>query len=982
MKIFSALLFTSLLIGFFSCNNEFHKTKTSTSGGYSYEFVSNDPTQTRIYTLDNGLKVYLSNFENAPRIHVFTAVKAGGKNDPENNTGLAHYLEHILFKGNKYFGTLDYEAEKPLLDSLENLFNDYASIENPRARAEHYKKIDAVSNEAAKFAIPNEYDKMISMIGGKGLNAYTTEDRTVYTVDIPANEMERFLTLEGFRFKQIVNRLFHTELEAVYEEKNRSLDSDFRKQYFALLQNLFPNHPYGTQSVIGTIDHLKNPSITEIKNYFNTYYRPNNVAICMSGELDFDKTIALIDKNFGEWEPNKKLPAFSYVIQPEITEPIEVDVLGPDRESLIMGFRFDGKASNDLMHVQLIDMILSNRTAGLIDLNLVQQQKVLSASATVRNMNDFAIHTFMGNPKEGQSLEDVKELLLGEIENIKKGNFDQWLLKAVINDLKKSVMEQGDSENANYYRANNMVMAFTREKNWKNEVTYFNRLSKITKEDLIAFAKQNYKDNYAVIYKRSGVDSNSQKVEKPKITKVPLNREQTSPLQDRLAGLKLDKLQPKFIDFKIDIDQYKIGMLEVIAKENTDNDLFSLTYLFDFGRNLDHILPLATEFMNYVGTDDMSPEEVKQEFYKLGANMKLSLSGDGTETFITLSGLSNAMKPAMQLFEKLLQEPIGSKDALDKLKKRILKDRKDIKKNKGVILQRQMYAYAKYGKDNPLKDIVTSEELKQIKHEELTQRIQNLSSFPHRILYYGNKSITELTDLVTSHHNVPQTFNEIDDIKKYNEKDYASNQVFWSHFDMVQTEIILLSKLDVLNNSKTAAIQMFNQYFGAGMNSIVFQEIREAQGLAYSVYSAYRQAAKKNESDYLFSYIGIQSDKQKEALSSMFNLINNLPKSPQAFNIGKQAILNKIESERITKKNMVNSYLAAEKKGLDIDAREQIYNEVKAMNYNDLLEFHKNYVKNKSHNILLIGDRNNIDFENLKQYGKVQELSLESLFGY
>jgi predicted Zn-dependent peptidase len=449
-----------------------------------------------------------------------------------------------------------------------------------------------------------------------------------------------------------------------------------------------------------------------------------------------------------------------------------------------------------------------------------------------------------------------------------------------------------------------------------------------------------------------------------------------------LAIQKLDKLQPKFIDFEIDLDQYKIGMLEVIAKENTDNDLFSLTYLFDFGKNLDHILPLATEFMDYVGTDDMSPEEVKQEFYKLGANMSLNVGGNGNQTFITLSGLSETMKPAMQLFEKLLQKPVGSKDALDKLIERILKARKDIQKNKGVILQRQMYAYAKYGKDNPLTDIITTEELKQIKHKELTQRIQNLSSFPHRILYYGNQSINELTDLVTSHHNVPQTFNEIDDVKKYTEKDYDTNQVFWSHFDMVQTEIILLSKLEVLNNTKTAAIQMFNQYFGAGMNSIVFQEIREAQGLAYSVYSAYRQATKKNESDYLFSYIGIQSDKQKEALGSMLNLINNLPKSPQAFNIGKQAILNRIESERITKKNVLNSYLAAEKKGLDVDIREQIYDEVKAMNYNNLLEFHKKYVGNKSHNILLIGNRNNIDFKNLKQYGKIQELSLETLFGY
>jgi len=972
------LLVLVFVLSAISCKNEAHKTLKDTSNGYTYEYVTNDPTQTRIYTLNNGLKVYLSKFENAPRVHVFTAVKAGGKNDPENNTGLAHYLEHIMFKGNKHFGTLNYEKEKPLLDSIESLFNDYASISDPKARSQHYEKIDALSNEAAKLAIPNEYDKMISMMGGKGLNAYTNEDRTVYTVDIPTNEMERFLTLEGLRFKQIVNRLFHSELEAVYEEKNRTLDSDFRKQYFALYQSLFPNHPYGKQSVIGTIDHLKNPSITEIKDYFNTYYRPNNVAICMSGELDFEKTINLIDKHFGDWEPNPELPTFEYGSQPEIKKPIEADVIGPDSESVLMGFRFEGKSSNDLMHLNLIDMLLSNRTAGLIDLNLVQQQKVLEAYASINAMDDYAIHTFMGKPKENQSLEEVKDLLLGEIENIKQGNFENWLIEAVINDLKKNVMEQDDSDYANYFRANNMVMAFTRNKKWSDQVTYFNQLFKITKDDIIDFANSHYHDNYAVIYKRNGKDPNTKKVVKPKITKVPLNRENKSPLQEHLAKIELNKLEPKFVNFKTDFDQFAIGSIDVLSKENIDNDLFRLTYMFDFGSDLDPLIPIASEFMNYVGIGILSPEEFQKELYKLGASISFNVAETGDQTFITLNGLSEKMIPAIKLFEKVLQNPVGSQESLDKLIERILKSRSDIKKNKTQILQSQLYSFAKYGDDNPNLNIISTKELKTIKLNDLIEWIQNLSNYPHRILYYGNKTQEELTDLIEANHKILKTYNVLGDLKTYNEKDYTEKQVFWTHFDMVQTEIILLSKLDLLDNAKSAAIQMFNQYFGG----IVFQEIREAQGLAYSVYSAYLQASKQDKGDYLFSYIGIQSDKQKEALSSMFDLINNLPESSQAFEIGKQAILNKIESERITKSNVIDSYLMAEKKGLNIDIREQIYNEVKAMNFNDLLEFHENYLKDKPHNILLIGNRNNIDFDDLKQYGKVQELSLEVLFGY
>ena len=955
-------------------------TKTAQSGGYTYEYVTDDPTQTRIYTLDNGLKVYLSHFENAPRIHVFTAVKAGGKNDPASNTGLAHYLEHMMFKGNQYFGTKDYPEEKKLLDSIEQLFNQYAQLTDPDARKALYKTIDEVSNTAATFAIPNEYDKMIALLGGKGLNAYTTEDRTVYTVDIPANEVERFLTLEGKRFKQIVNRLFHTELEAVYEEKNRSLDNDNWKMQEALYSGLFKEHPYGTQTVIGTIDHLKNPSITEIINYFNTYYRPNNVAICMSGELDFDKTIALIDKHFGDWTANEALPSWKKTAEKPIDAPRSIEVLGPEKESLRMGFRFDGNQSEEWLYVTIIDVLLANNNAGLIDIDLKQKQKVLSAGAYVDVMNDYSIHTFRGTPKEGQTLEEVRDLLLEEIEKIKTGDFDDWLLEAVINDLKKQEMQKDDSNYANYLRANRMVMAFTTDTPWAQEIAFFDRISKIKKEDLMQFAQTHYKNNYAVVYKKTGADPNTKKVEKPAINKVPLNRNDRSPFHETLANMEVEKLQPKFLDFSTDLEHFNIGQLPVISKKNVDNDLFSLTYLFEFGNNLDPKIGLATGFLDYVGTSDFSPEALKQEFYKLGCSLGVRVSGDGSKTYVSLNGLSENMEAALRLFESVLAKPVGTQEALDKLADRIIKSREDNKKNKGSILQSGLYNYVKYGADNPTKYLVSNADLKTTQHEELTNWIGRLSNYPHRILYYGNKSQSELSQLISTYHKVPETFAEVGALKTFEEKDLDDPTVYWTHYDMVQSEIVLLSKLELLDNSKTAAIQLFNQYFGGGMNSIVFQEIREAQGLAYSVFSTYRQAGEKDKADYLFSYVGIQSDKQREALASMFDLINHLPESEQAFSIAKQAILNKIESERITKSNVIFSYLSALEKGLDRDIREDVYNEVQLMNYESLSNFHKQYIQNKAHSLLLIGNRDKIDFNNLKQYGTVKEVALDELF--
>ena len=972
-----------LLITFAGCSNEKYLTKTSYSGGYKYEYVTNDPTQTRIYTLDNGLKVYLSHFEKEPRIQIFTAVKAGGKNDPENNTGLAHYLEHMMFKGNKFFGTKNYEKERPLLDSIEKLFNDYSKLDDENERKALYKKIDQLSNKAALFAIPNEYDKMISKLGGKGLNAYTTEDRTVYYVDIPSNEIERFLKLEGSRFKQIVNRLFHTELEAVYEEKNRSLDSDSRKIVRAAYQSLFPNHPYGKQSVIGTIEHLKNPSITEINNYFDKYYRPNNIAICMSGELNFDKTIALIDKYFGDWKPNYDLVEFEFEEQNKINAPIINEVFGPDKESVTISYRFNGNNKKELMKLKLIDMILANSTAGLIDLNLVQKQKVLFANSLIDEMNDFNVHVLEGTPKKNQNLEEVKNLLLGEIENIKNGNFDNYLINAVINDLKKSIMLQDDSENANYYRGDRMVLAFTRNETWKENIAYFDEISKITKEDLVSFANTHYSENYAVVYKKTGKDNSVKKVEKPEITKIPLNRNELSDFHKRIEEFKVEKLQPKFIDFKSELDFYKIGNIDVIAKENKNNDLFNLTYKFEFGKNLESKIGLATSLMNYVGTGELSPEDVKKEFYKLGAEYNFRTSGDGKETSISLSGLSENMDASIELFETLLNDPQSTQNSLDELVNRILKSRSDNKKNKDVILGGRLIPLGVYGKNNPANDVMDSKTLKETNVEELLAFIKKLKKYPHRILYYGNKKKEELTKLIRTYHKVPENFIEVkNDIKYYKEEDHDKKYVFWTNFDMVQTEIVLLSKQELLDNSKSAAIRLFNEYFGGGMNSIVFQEIREAQGLAYAVFSTYSQARSSDRSDYLYSYIGVQSDKQKEALSSMFNLINNLPESSQAFDVAKQSILNKIESERITNSSILSYYLNTEKKNIDYDIRKKIYDEIKNMSFENLLSFHKIYVKNKPHNILLIGNKENIDFKNLRKYGKVEEVSLETLFGY
>ena len=300
-------------------------TFSSFAQNYHKETYQNDPMNVIHYTLDNGLQVFMSVNKDVPRIQTYIAVRVGSKNDPSESTGLSHYLEHLMFKGTNHFGTLDWAKEQEQLKKIEALYEVYNHTTDPAQRKAIYHQIDSVSYEASKYAIPNEYDKMMSMIGAQGTNAFTSNDMTVYQEDIPSNEVERWLKIEGERFANPVFRLFHTELEAVYEEKNMNMANDSRTAYEQLNLALFPNHPYGTQTTIGTIEHLKNPSLTNINKHFNTYYVPNNYCIAMAGDFDPDQVIKLIDKYFGKIQP-KYIPDFTYVHEKPIREVKTVEV--------------------------------------------------------------------------------------------------------------------------------------------------------------------------------------------------------------------------------------------------------------------------------------------------------------------------------------------------------------------------------------------------------------------------------------------------------------------------------------------------------------------------------------------------------------------------------------------------------------------------------------------------------------------------------
>ena len=340
MKIFKQAVFMLLLLvgnNLFS-QTDTYKWKEVTTGGYTYKYVTNDPAKARFYTLKNGLTVILSTTNKDPRIQCYIATKAGSKTDPADHTGLAHYLEHMLFKGTDKFGSLDWIKEKPELNKIDGLYEEYNHTIDTVKRKQIYHAIDSISGKAATYAIANEYDKMMSSMGAQGTNAFTSFEQTVYTDDVPANATDKYLAVQAERFRNPQFRIFHTELEAVYEEKNRGLDNDSRKVFEKLFSGLFKNNNYGRQTTIGTIEHLKNPSLLEIRKYFNTYYVPNNMGIIMSGDFDADIMIKKIDAAFAYMQ-SKAVPAYTFDPEQPITTPITEEVVGPDAENVTIGYR-------------------------------------------------------------------------------------------------------------------------------------------------------------------------------------------------------------------------------------------------------------------------------------------------------------------------------------------------------------------------------------------------------------------------------------------------------------------------------------------------------------------------------------------------------------------------------------------------------------------------------------------------------------------
>lgn len=945
---------------------------------YQYQTVEGDLTKTRIYTLDNGLRVYLSVNKDKPRIQTYIAVRTGSKNDPAETTGLAHYLEHLMFKGTRLFGTSNPTAEAPLLDEIEQRYEAYRKLTDPEARRQAYHEIDSVSQVAAQYFIPNEYDKLMAAIGAQGTNAFTSNDVTCYVEDIPSNEIENWAKIQSDRFQNMVIRGFHTELEAVYEEYNMYLTDDSDKLFSALGKKLTPTHPYGMQTTIGTQEHLKNPSITNIKNYFRKWYVPNNVAICMAGDFDPDQTVAIIERYFGQWKPAADVSQPVFPEQRPLTAPTDTTIIGQQAEQVWLGWL--AKKASDLQcdTLEVIEDILNNGKAGIFDLNLSQPMKVQYAGGSVLTEQDYSAFLLVGMPKPDQSLEEVRSLMLAEIDNLKKGNFSDDLLPSVINNKKLSYQRALDN---NQWRVRQHMNAFINGESWQQHTGQLDRIAKFTKQDIVDFANRFFTDGYATIFKKQGVDTLQKKIDKPAITPIPTNRDQMSQFVRDIQNAQVEPIQPQFLDYQRDltVGNVKKG-LPLLYKKNVDNQLFNLVFRYEFGQEDDNRYDIASDYLDYVGTDQMTAADIKQQFYKLACNYSVNVNSDNVS--ISLSGLSENMEAALKLVEHILHHAKADQQSYSQYVDLVLKSRDDAKKNQRTCFN-YLYQYGVYGPYNPSRHVMSAEQLRNTDPQQLLDLLKNLGSMEHTVLYYGPMTEKQLSSVVTKLHKTPKRLAAVPQGQPYTKEQTPQNEVWLAPYDAKNIYMRMYNNEGRdFNPDEAGIITLFNEYFGGGMNGIVFQEMREARGLAYNASAYYARPGKKGEKESFFTHIITQNDKMMDCVRQFHQILDTIPQSETAFQIAKDAVVKQLASQRVQKLSVLYSYLAMKKLGLDYDLNEKIYRDVQRLTLQDIVRFEQQQMARKPYRYIILGDEKELDVPALERIAPIRRLTLEDVFGY
>lgn len=932
------------------------------------------PIDVEVYQLDNGLTVILNEDHNLPQVFGSIAVRAGGKDDPAGATGMAHYQEHMLFKGTETLGTTSWEAEKPHIDSIFRLYDELAKTSEPDARSIIQEKINQESLKANEYAIPNELSNLIKSIGGTRLNAGTGPDQTVYYNAFPPSQIEKWLDLYSHRFEKPVFRSFQAELEVVYEEKNMYSDQFVFPLIENFNRNFFKNHPYGQQTLIGTVEDLKNPSLSKMYDFFKTWYVPNNMALILVGDFDKQLVKPLIAEKFGKWE-RKELPVRkTWEEQPFNGREFVEMKLSPVKLA-ILGFRTVPAGDPDEIPLKICNAILSNQSeTGLFD-KLVLENKLMAAQILEMPYNDHGVSLVLMVPKIlGQKLSNAEELIMNELARLKKGEFDSVMVENIKLELYRDYQLQMEQ---NEQKSQMFAAAYGRNQTITDLLLYPEQLLGVTKADVIEIAKKYYGDNYLAFYSNMGFPK-KQKIEKPGYKPLSANKTAESEYARKFRSIPVTNEKPKFFNLDKDISHITVSdQMNIYCAKNPLNNIFTLKLKFKIGNENLPDLKYATEMMGYASPEGMKLDDFKTSMASYGCTY--SISGDESYTTIEITGLEKSFSEALNLISRLIEKPV-----LDQSKVNILyegeKANRKIERSEPDNVAEALYAYIRFDNKSEFLDRMSLAGIKKLQATVLTDAFKSVAKYGVEIHYAGNAEPNVVADLCKSAIKITGS-DKVDTPVVPDLKQYSENTVFFvNKKKATQSKVYFLVNGFPYSPELQADINAFNMYFGGDFSGLVLQEIREYRSLAYTAGARFVPPVLKGKETCFSGYVGTQADKTLEAMVVFDTLMHHMPIKSERTKMIREYLMQSSVSDRPGFRNLSEHMIRWQNLGFTMDPAKYLRDAYENLEFEKINEFYQKHLESKPVVICIVGDKRRIDMEQLGRFGKVVFVKESSLF--
>ncbi len=936
--------------------------------------LGQEPLQVETYTLPNGFTVFLNEDHSQPEIYGGVAVRAGGKNDPRESTGIAHYLEHMLFKGTETLGTIDYAKEKVHLDSITYLYDQLGATTDEDLRKSIQMQINEQSRKAAEYSILNEFDNLLKSLGSTGVNAFTSNDITFYHNSFPPNELPRWLDLYAHRFEHPVFRAFQSELEVVYEEKNRAMDDYSYPIFENFSRHFYKNHPYGQQDVLGTVDHLKNPSLRRMYEFFNTYYVANNMSLVLVGDFDKAQIKPMIEAAFGQMRQGE-VPAFPEYAEAPFAGREMLKMHAAPLKIGAMGYRSVPIGHPDQAAIEVASALLFNENeTGMLN-QLVLDNKLLFAGAFPGAEKDLGSNIFFFLPKlVGQSLGNAEKMVLGEIGRLREGEYTDTYLQSV----KQSIVNEYESSIEDFYsRGVSLAQAFANEQSWTTVNTYPQQIAAVSRADVERVSRQYFGDNYLILFSGRGFPKKT-KLEKPGFKPVKPTQGMKSVYARAFEDMPKLTVDPRPLDVKNDVTRLSLpGASELVMAENPVNSLFSLDIEYAVGQANYPGLEAATLLLNYSGAGDQDLKQIKSAFQELNCTFSARIS----HRYLTLSldGPDKNLEQALALTGTLLRD-LNADEATLKLVQDEIKSSRRFEGREPATTGAALCEYARYGDQSSYLRRMSKSQLMGATLAQLMDTLAIARTYPAKVYYTGNQTAQWVAQWLGT--SIPWT----DQPKpaaspaKVVFKPFSENTVFvLDEPKAVQSQVYFIVSSDSVKQGDYPSLNAFNTYFGSGFSGLVLQEIREYRSLAYSTGASFLTAQTPNNPSQLYAFVGCQSDKTPEALAVMDSLIRFMPLRTEREALVKSSLIQGALFSRPEFRAIPRTVITWENKGFIGDPNPEWVKAYEAMDFEAINEFYKTYIQGRIRVITIVGDGKRIGKDGLSEYGKVIEMKKEDV---